>query len=75
MYVKKAIDIPLLTPRCKLPSSLDFRWPTETTEPLRKNNKQDSFSLTDFIYPLLAYVSTLQRTGRRIFLNISYNIQ
>ena len=42
---------------CKLPSLLDFRWPTETTEPLRKNNKQDSFSLTDFIYPLLAYVS------------------
>ena len=58
MYVKKAIDIPLLlTPRCKLPSLLDFRWPKETTEPLRKNNKQDSFSLTDFIYPLLAYVS------------------
>ena len=47
----------------------------ETTKPLRKNNKQDSFSLTDFIYPLLAYVSTQQRTGRWIFLNIYYNMQ
>ena len=31
---------------------------------LRKSNKQESFSLTDFIYPLLAYVSTQQRPGR-----------